>query len=126
VLEVTERAGLEGLSDIAARVARLRGMGFRIGLDDLGAGDAGLNVFASIDPEYVKLDRELVRDVHRHPRKLTLVASLISLCRQLGVKVIAEGVETPEERDALLGTGCDLFQGFLFARPGPGLPEVRW
>jgi EAL domain-containing protein (putative c-di-GMP-specific phosphodiesterase class I) len=122
VLEITERASLHHIADVRARIGRLRESGFRIAVDDLGAGYAGLTSFAHLEPEVVKLDMSLVRDVHAQPTKQTLVRTMISMCRELGMKVVAEGVETPEERDAIVETGCDLMQGYLFAKPGPAFP----
>jgi EAL domain-containing protein (putative c-di-GMP-specific phosphodiesterase class I) len=122
VLEVTERASLDGIPDVRARVSSLRSNGFRLALDDLGAGYAGLNSFALIEPEFVKLDMVLVRDIAQEPTKRTLVRTMISMCKELGLEVIAEGIETTEERDVLLQAGCDLMQGYLFGRPGPPFP----
>ena len=95
-------------------------------IDDLGAGYAALSSLASLQPEVVKLDMSLVRGVDRQPIKRRLVASLQTLGEPLGLTVIAEGVETNAERDTLVSIGCDLFQGFLFARPGRGFPSVTW
>jgi EAL domain-containing protein (putative c-di-GMP-specific phosphodiesterase class I) len=124
VLEITERASLHHIRDVQSRVARLREMGFRIAVDDLGAGYAGLTSFAQLEPEVVKLDVSLVRNVHAHPRKQTLVRTMISMCNELGMDVVAEGIETPQERDAMAAAGCDLMQGYLFARPGPAFPSA--
>ena len=99
-------------------------MGFRIAVDDLGAGYAGLTSFAQLEPEVVKLDMALVRGVHQQPTKLTLVRTMITMCRELGMLVVAEGIETPEERDAIVDAGCDLLQGYLFAKPGPAFPAA--
>jgi EAL domain-containing protein (putative c-di-GMP-specific phosphodiesterase class I) len=126
VLEVTERAALANRADVPACIRRLRALGFRIAIDDLGAGYAGLSYFAILNPDVVKLDISLIRDCDREPVKRKLIASLAGLCRDMGMRVVAEGVETPEERDAVLEHGCDLLQGFLFARPGPPFPEVTW
>ena len=123
VLEITERASLHHIRDVQARVARLREMGYRIAVDDLGAGYAGLTSFAHLEPEVVKLDMSLVRNVHAQPTKQTLVRTMITMCRELGMRVVAEGIETPEERDAILEAGCDLMQGYLFAKPGAGFPN---
>jgi EAL domain-containing protein (putative c-di-GMP-specific phosphodiesterase class I) len=117
VLEVTERARLEIVSDVSARIARLRAMGFRIALDDIGAGYAGLTSFATLEPNFVKLDRGLVEGIAQSKHKVRLVGGMIRVCADLGVEVIGEGVETPAERDALIDLGCDLLQGYLFARP---------
>jgi EAL domain-containing protein (putative c-di-GMP-specific phosphodiesterase class I) len=125
VLEVTERAALEQLPGLSAAVNRLRGLGFRIALDDLGAGYAGLSSFALLEPEIVKVDMSLVRGIHQSPTKQKLFRSFADLCRDLGTGIIAEGVEVAEERDCLDGLGGDLYQGYLFAKPGRGFPLPR-
>jgi len=122
VLEVTERASLDGIRDVRALVSRLRRHGFRVALDDFGAGYAGLTSFALLEPEFVKLDMVLVRGIAEEPTKKTLIRTMISMCKELGIQVIAEGIETEEERDELIRAGCDLMQGYLFGRPGPPFP----
>lgn len=117
ILEVTERASLEKLEENEEHIARLRDLGFRIAIDDIGAGYAGLSSFALLEPDIVKLDRSLIRDVERTPLKHKLIRSLTSLCDDLNIHVIAEGVETKSERDTLIDLGCDLFQGYLFSAP---------
>jgi EAL domain-containing protein (putative c-di-GMP-specific phosphodiesterase class I) len=126
VFEVTERASLERLRDIQDRIASLRSHGYRVAVDDLGAGYAALSSLASLQPEVVKLDMSLVRGVDQQPIKRRLVASLQTLGEPLGITVVAEGVETVAERDTLVAIGCDLFQGYLFAKPGRGFPKVSW
>jgi EAL domain-containing protein (putative c-di-GMP-specific phosphodiesterase class I) len=126
VFEITERASLEKIQDIQERMAALRARGYRIAVDDLGAGYAGLSSLASLQPEVVKLDMSLVRNVDQEPIKQRLVASLQTLGGPLGIRVIAEGVETVAERDTLVSIGCDLFQGYLFARPDRPFPAVNW
>jgi EAL domain-containing protein (putative c-di-GMP-specific phosphodiesterase class I) len=125
VLEVTERASLDGVPNVRARVAQLREMGFRIAVDDLGAGYAGLTSFAQLEPEFVKLDMSLIRDVHRNQVKQKLVRSMTTLCKDMGITVVAEGIEVQEERDSVVDLGCDLLQGYLLAKPGPAFPDVR-
>ena len=98
----------------------------RIAVDDLGAGYAGLTSFAQLEPEFVKLDMSLVRDVHRVALKRKLIRSMTTLCKEMGIVVVAEGIETVEERDNVIALGCDLLQGYLFAKPGRPFPEVRW
>ena len=122
VLEITERASLHHIRDVQARIGRLREIGFRIAVDDLGAGYAGLTSFAQLEPEVVKLDMSLVRNVHTQPTKQTLVRTMISMCKELGMKIVAEGIESPEERDVIVAAGCDLMQGYLFAKPGKPFP----
>ena len=123
VLEITERASLSGIDDLPARIRTLRQMGFRIAIDDFGAGYSGLGTFAQLEPEVVKLDISLVAEVHRSPTKQKLIRSMTDLCHELGIQVIAEGIETAEERDSVLSLGCDLLQGFLFARPELGFAQ---
>jgi EAL domain-containing protein (putative c-di-GMP-specific phosphodiesterase class I)/CheY-like chemotaxis protein len=124
VLEITERSTIDDIKDIHARVAMLREQGFRIAIDDLGAGYAGLSSFAALQPEIVKLDMSLVRDVHRSDVRQRLIASMTSLCKDMKMLVVAEGVEIAEERDSVVGFGCELLQGYLFAKPGPPFPAV--
>ncbi len=121
VLELTERAALDQIPDMQLRVAELRQHGFRIALDNLGAGYAGLNSFTLLDPDIVKLDTVLVRDLDGSPTKRRLISSMTRLCGDLGMQVVAEGIETAGERDALADLGCDLMQGFLFAHPADTL-----
>jgi EAL domain-containing protein (putative c-di-GMP-specific phosphodiesterase class I) len=126
VLEITERSSLDEVRDVRTRVARLREMGFIIAVDDLGAGYAGLTSFTLLEPEIIKLDMSLIRDVHQNSTKQKVVRSMASLAKDMGMIVVAEGVETTAERDVLIDLGCDYLQGFLFARPGPPFPEVKW
>lgn len=121
VLEITERAALESVDDVLGRVRRLRDLGFKLAVDDLGSGYAGLNSFAQISPNFVKLDMSLVRNVHQQPLKQRLVRSLTSVCQEMGILVVAEGVETTDEKETLVGLGCDLLQGYLLGRPAPEL-----
>ena len=126
VLEITERSSLDEVKDARRRVASLREMGFRIAVDDLGAGYAGLSSFTLLEPEIVKLDMSLIRDIHITSTKQKVVRSMTSLSKDMGMTVVAEGVETVEERDCLVELGCDLLQGFLFAKPGRAFPGVAW
>lgn len=99
VLEITERASLDAIDDVPSRMAQLRELGFKIAIDDLGAGYSGLTSFAHLEPEFVKLDMSLVRDIHKNPLKQKLVRSMTSLCKDMGITVVAEGIEIVEERD---------------------------
>jgi EAL domain-containing protein (putative c-di-GMP-specific phosphodiesterase class I)/CheY-like chemotaxis protein len=125
VLEITERAALDRIHELGSRVKRLRELGYRIAIDDLGAGYAGLTSFAQLEPEVVKVDMSLVRGIDRSSVKQKLVRSIIALCTELGIYLIAEGIETPEERDTLVSLGADLCQGYLFARPDRGFPTPK-
>jgi EAL domain-containing protein (putative c-di-GMP-specific phosphodiesterase class I) len=118
VLEVTERAPLDDQPDLSQRVALLRELGYRIALDDLGAGYAGLSALTRLDPDVVKLDSSLVHDLDKKPLNHKVVGTIIQLCNQLGMAVVAEGVESLGEAIVLEKMGCDLLQGYHFARPG--------
>ncbi len=118
VIEITERDTVHDIPDLQAKIARLRELGFRIAVDDLGAGYAGLTSFALISPDIVKFDMDLIQGIHREPTKAKLVSSFTTLCRELGVMTIAEGVEVLEERDRVIELNCDLIQGFFYAPPG--------
>ena len=126
VLEVTERASLHGVRNVPGCVARLKALGFRIAIDDLGAGYAGLSSFTQLEPEFAKLDMSLIRGVDTDPRRQSIVRSMKRLCDELGMLVIAEGAETAAERDMLAALGCDLLQGYLFARPERGFVAPSW
>ena len=126
VFEITERTSLDSVLTLPRKVDALRERGFRLAVDDLGAGYAGLTSLAQLEPEFVKLDLTLAHDIHLRPTQRKLVRSMTTLCRELGKQVIAEGIETPAERDALLEIGCDLLQGFLFASPARVPPAVLW
>ena len=117
VLEITERASLEHIRNLRDRVVQLRALGFRIALDDLGAGYAGLTSFTQLEPEFVKLDMELIRGIHQHEMKRKIVRSMVELCHDMGKLIVAEGIETPEECRAIVDLGCDLLQGYFLARP---------
>lgn len=124
VLEITERATLEGIQGLPQRIQRLREMGFRIAVDDLGAGYAGLSSFAAIEPDVVKADMSLIRGIDVSPIKQKLVRAIAALANDLQVQLVAEGVETVAERDCVVWLGAHALQGYLFARPGRGFPEV--
>ena len=126
VLEVTERAPLEDGAGVAERIRRLKKIGYRIAIDDLGSGYAGLNYFTLLTPDVVKLDIALVRNIPAEPVKQKLLGSMTRLCQDLNIAVVAEGVETADERDTVGRLGCPLMQGYWFAPPGPPFPGVRW
>ena len=118
VLEMTERASLHRIDDLKERIHSLRDLGFRIAVDDPGTGYSGLS---KLEPDIVKLDMSLIRDIDGSSAKANLVRSMIKVCaHELGIKVVCEGVETVGERDALAEVGAELLQGYLFAKPERG------
>jgi EAL domain-containing protein (putative c-di-GMP-specific phosphodiesterase class I) len=126
VLEVTERAPLDEQPETRLRLGQLRELGFKIAIDDLGAGYAGLNSFVQLEPEFVKLDMALIRNLDTNRVKQRLVRSIGEVCKDMGLLVVAEGIETAGERDAVIELGCDLLQGFRFGRPQRELSLPTW
>lgn len=124
VLEVTERASLQITSELATRLAWLRQLGFRVAVDDIGAGYSGLTSFAELMPEVVKIDMSLVRGCHENVIKQRTISALAKLCHDVRCTVVAEGVETVQERDCVTELGCDLLQGYLLGRPVRELPAL--
>lgn len=109
---------------VADRLAQLRTRGFRIAVDDLGAGSSGLAAIAQIEPDFVKLDGVLVRGVENHDRRQRLIGSISGLCSDLGIQCIASGVETRREFESLTQLGIGMYQGFFVGRPMPwGAPQ---
>jgi EAL domain-containing protein (putative c-di-GMP-specific phosphodiesterase class I) len=125
VLEITERAALETITDLRSKVGALRDLGYTVAVDDLGAGYAGLSSFVHLEPDFVKLDMSLVRGAHESALKQKLVRSITTVCKDLGIIVVAEGIETVDERDALTDLGCDLLSGYYFGRPSRPFMEVQ-
>lgn len=119
VLEVTERSAIEKIQDVRARASVLRFHGFRLAIDDLGAGYAGLTSFVTLEPDIVKVDMALVRDIDTSQMRQHLVASVVELCHKFRMIVVAEGVETAAELAVIRSVGCDLAQGYLLGRPNP-------
>jgi len=114
VFELTEQASLDG---IERRIAALREQKFLIAVDDLGAGYAALSLLIGLEPDFVKIDRDLVRGVDADASKRALITSLASVCRELEIELVCEGVETEAEGRCLLEVGVELLQGYFFAKP---------
>jgi EAL domain-containing protein (putative c-di-GMP-specific phosphodiesterase class I)/ActR/RegA family two-component response regulator len=126
VLEITERESLDQIKDVQSDIKRLREMGYQLAVDDLGAGYAGLTSLTQLQPEVVKIDMSLVRGVDHEPTKRMLIEMMLGMAREMHMTVVAEGVETVAERTTLVGIGCDLLQGFLFAKPERTFSSLSW
>lgn len=113
VLQLSNGVSLAAAKNAQDRIGRLRSLGFRIGLDSLGAGYASLQHLAVIEPDWLKLDPSLVSDIQSKSANAKIVSTLVRLCRELGARLVADGVSTVEERVTLVGLGCDLLQGPL-------------
>ena len=117
VLEITESALLSDRETVAGRLATLRDAGIRIAVDDFGTGYASLCYLTSLPLDLLKIDRGLIVDIAERERDRIVVSRVIHLARELGLKVIVEGVETAEQLALLKDWGCDFYQGFLGSAP---------
>ncbi len=117
-LEVTEDEVITDCAHFAARLNEYRSLGLKITIDDFGAGYAGLNLLAELQPDQVKIDMNLVRGIDRHGPRQAIVCAVAQVCTDLGIDVIAEGIETLQEYQWFRDQGVYLFQGYLFSRPG--------
>lgn len=118
VLEVSETEAIKNPERFLEQIDPLRSAGVNFSLDDFGAGYSNLNLLAEFQPDAIKLDLTLVRDIHRKGARQAIVRGVLCTCEDLGIDVVAEGVEDVEEFDWLVDEGVQLFQGYLFARPG--------
>jgi EAL domain-containing protein (putative c-di-GMP-specific phosphodiesterase class I) len=121
VFEVTERYYVEDRYGLSTLLHYYKSLGFQVAIDDLGSGYSSLNMLTTLEPDYIKLDMSLIRDIDKSDRRRKLVKSLLYFCNQIGCACIAEGVETREEFRVLEDLGCRLIQGFLLARPAESL-----
>lgn len=117
VVEITERTAIVHYDDFQSALRTFKERGYRVAVDDMGAGYASFQSLASIEPDFLKFDVSLVRDIDRSSIKRSLLDSLRQLAEKINARVIAEGVERPEERDALMALGIELGQGWLFHKP---------
>ena len=122
VMEITENSVIDDFTHMRHVIDRLRDQGFRIAIDDAGAGYAGLQTMVELEPDFIKLDMSLTRNLDKSIVKQKLIGTLRDFCRQAGIGLVAEGIETQAQLDALLALGIPYAQGFLFARPGSPYP----
>jgi EAL domain-containing protein (putative c-di-GMP-specific phosphodiesterase class I) len=117
VIEISEHALLDDVSHLESRAEALRKLGFHLAMDNLGPGYPGLSSFARLRPEFVKYDLSLVRGIDRNPAQAGIVAEITALLGSMHTRVIAAGIESIAERDAVVKAGVDLLQGFAFSKP---------
>ena len=118
-LEITESLMVDDVSHAQQTMGRLREMGVHIAVDDFGTGYSALGSLRQYPMEVVKIDRVFVSGIEANPQAAVMLSGIVDLAHALGLRVVAEGVETPGERDRLRAMGCDLAQGYLFAHPMP-------
>ena len=118
IFEFTEGEEMVSPAHVETIIDAYKKMGFGVAIDDFGAGHAGLDLFARFAPDLVKIDMDLVRGIDDDHRRRAIVRAIVAMCAELETIVIAEGIETPGEADALTSLGVRYMQGYLFARPG--------
>jgi diguanylate cyclase (GGDEF)-like protein len=118
-LEITETALMEDIDLSTETLSALKALGLRLALDDFGTGYSSLRALQHLPVDVVKIDRSFIEPIERDPQEAAIVAAVISLSHALGLRTVAEGIETIAQVDRLRALGCDLAQGFYFAKPGP-------
>lgn len=118
-LELTESGIMQDLESSIQRMLRLRELGVRLAIDDFGTGRSSLSYLQRLPLETLKIDQSFVREIRVAADRPPLIQSIITMAHALGLTVVAEGVETPEQMDALVAMGCDVLQGYLLSRPVP-------
>ncbi|HHZ8842719.1 TPA: diguanylate phosphodiesterase [Enterobacter cloacae] len=127
IIEVTENEMISGFNKFNSAIKRLRGEGIGLAIDDFGSGYAGLSLLTRFQPDKIKIDREIVSNIHLSGAKQAIVRSIVSCCTDLEITLVAEGIEKLEEWCWLESAGIRRFQGFLFARPQlNGVGDIHW
>lgn len=127
VFEMTEGEEIKNHSHIISIFTEYKNFGFLTAIDDFGAGYSGLNLLAKFQPDIIKLDMELIRNIHINSVAQKLTKAIAGVCEDIGILVIAEGIETKDEYLALRDLGIRYFQGYLFAKPMfEGLAQVKY
>ncbi|HCM9426367.1 TPA: diguanylate phosphodiesterase [Enterobacter hormaechei subsp. xiangfangensis] len=127
IIEVTENEMISGFNQFNSAIKQLRAEGVGLAIDDFGSGYAGLSLLTRFQPDKLKIDREIVSDIHLSGPKQAIVKSIISCCTDLEITLVAEGIEKIEEWCWLEYAGIRRFQGFLFARPQlNGVGDIHW
>lgn len=127
LFEVTEQEVMRDPAHLLDILRTYRDVGLKTAIDDFGAGYSGLNLLADFTPDLLKLDMHLVRGIDQDRKRQAIARHGAALAQELGIAVIAEGIETADESRALQDLGIDLQQGYLFARPQlDGLAPIHW
>jgi EAL domain-containing protein (putative c-di-GMP-specific phosphodiesterase class I) len=119
VVEITEGILLNASASVAGKLFEYRDAGIQVALDDFGTGYSSMQYLKKFDIDYLKIDKSFIHDIASDAGDRTLVKSIIVMAHELGLGVIAEGIETPEQQELLHEAGCDYAQGFLFSKAVP-------
>ncbi|AFL99591.1 diguanylate cyclase (GGDEF) domain-containing protein [Desulfitobacterium dehalogenans ATCC 51507] len=125
VLEITERSAIENYETFREALEHYRKQGYLIALDDVGAGYSSLQSIAELHPDFLKIDRSLIQGIHLDPTKWALLETFVTFSRRIGCRILAEGVETPEEMQTVVQLGVDYVQGYFIAKPSFTRPELK-
>ena len=123
-LELTESLLLDNPQDTITKMTELKAHGVGFSLDDFGTGYSSLAYLRQLPMDQIKIDQSFVQNIVTDPRATAIVRTIVTLADNLGLSVIAEGVETQAQRDSLLANGCFAYQGYLFGRPVP-INEIK-
>ena len=125
-IEITEGVLLDSTACVTAKLLEWRDAGIQVALDDFGTGYSSLSYLQKFDIDFIKIDQSFVRDLQPNSTNHTLCKAIMAMAHALGLQVVAEGVETAQQRDLLLQAGCDYAQGYWFARPMPAEALADW
>jgi len=125
VFEITEQHSVQDFDLFYRTLAHYRSQGFQIAVDDAGAGYAGLTLIAELQPDYIKLDKSLIDDIHKDPVKRALVETTATFADKIGSRIIGEGIETKDQAVCLKDIGVHCGQGYFLARPAAPKPDVN-
>lgn len=117
IFEFNEQELVEDAAHIVNIGREYKKLGFKTAIDDFGAGYAGLNFIANFQPDILKIDMHLIRNIDKNQCKQAIIKAVVQMCEELNITIIAEGIETIAERNVLLDYGIQLFQGYLFCKP---------
>jgi len=124
--EITESVAMEDTQVTRRALARLGKLGVHVSIDDFGTGHSSLATLRRLPAQELKIDRAFVVDMERDADAKAIVVAVLTMARTLGLRVVAEGVETPAQRDLLVQLGCDELQGYLFAKPMSARAIALW
>ncbi len=126
VIEITEHEAVGDYARLSSRLADYRGRGALVAIDDAGAGHASMRHVTQLNPDYIKIDRSLIHDIHLDHAKRALVRSMVTLEKELGAAIVAEGIESTDELATLRSLGVPYGQGYLLARPHRTATPAPW